>query len=374
MNKEIRAYFEPAVSNWTYLNAAACGLSPQFSKTGCDTWWDDKLSNGSVNYHAWEDESKKIKAKFAQLINAHPEEIACVMNTSEGLNFAINGINFQKGDNVVVNKYDFPSNFLPWLALKKKGVEVRMVDVVDNRIPVESFEEKIDESTKALSISTVQFKNGFRCDLNAIGKLCKEYNTYFVVDAIQSLGAVEMDVKKYGIDMLCTSCYKWLLGCDGVGFFFCDNNIIDEISTTNIGWMSTPDPWSFPTELEVMDTAQKFESGTLPWALLYSMGPVFDFFLDVTVKNITEHIFGLLDYLVEKLEPLDVEIVSSLQKDERSGIFTFDVRDRETLAEVYQKKKVRISVRDGIRVSPHVYNTTEDIDRLVSILKGFLGD
>jgi cysteine desulfurase/selenocysteine lyase len=372
-NQEIRAYFEPAVSNWTYLNAAACGLSPQFSKTGSEKWWNDKLTNGSVNYHTWEDDALEIKAKFGKLINAEKEEIACVMNTSEGLNFAINGMDFGKGDNVIVNKYDFPSNFLPWLALKQKGVEVRLMEVIDNRIPVESIQEKIDENTRAISISSVQFKNGFRSDLKAIGEVCKEYNAYFVVDAIQSLGALEMDVKRYGIDILCTSSYKWLLGPDGVGFLYCSKDIMDEISTTNIGWMSTPDPWSFPTELELMETAQKFESGTLPWALLYSMDPILDFFHRVQVKNITEHVFGLLDYLIEELEALHVDIVSSLRENERSCILVFDVRNREKLAELYQSRKVRISLRDGIRVAPHIYNNEEDITRLVSILKEFLG-
>jgi selenocysteine lyase/cysteine desulfurase len=374
MNKisEMRAEFEPAVSTWTYLNAAACGLTPQFARTSMEQWWDDKLTNGSVHYHEWEEDALSTKQKFATLIHASQDEIAYTMNTSEGLNFAINGIQFKKGDNVVVNKYDFPSNFLPWLALKQKGVEVRCMEITDRRIPLENIESLIDERTKAVSISSVQFKTGFRCDLQGIGTLCKEHGIYFVVDAIQSLGALEMDVKKYNIDILCTSCYKWLLGPDGIGFLYCDEEVVDEIATTNIGWMSTPDPWSFPTELELMKSAQKFESGTLPWALIYAVDPILDMFNSIGVHIITDHIFRLLDHLIAELESRDMNILSPLKKDERSGIFIFDIDQRDALAEYYQAHNIRISVRDGIRVSPHLYNNLEDVDILLSHLDQFM--
>lgn len=373
MNEKIRNQFEPAVSNWTYLNAAACGLSPQFSREAMERWWEDKLCNGSVNYNVWEEDAVKTKAKFGKLINAKQDEIAYTMNTSEGLNRIIQGIPFTRGDNIVVNKYDFPSNFLPWLPLKEKGVDIRIMDVVDNRIPVESIEDLVDDNTRAVSISSVQFKTGFRCDLESIGKICREHGAYFVVDAVQSLGALEMDVKKYNIDVLCTSCYKWLLGPDGIGFLYCSEDCIDEIATTNIGWTSTPDPWSFPTDLTLVRTAQKFESGTLPWSLIYSVGAILDFFNETGVNNVTEHIFRLIDYLIEELERLQVHITSPLQKNERSTILVFDVKKREELAELYQDYSVRISVRDGIRVSPHVYNRIEDIQILVDILTEFLG-
>jgi len=368
----LRKEFEPAISNWTYLNAAACGLTPQFAQKAMNTWWEDKLSHGSVHYHTWEEDALKTKEKFATLIHASRDEIAYMMNTSEGLNFAINGMSFEKGDNVVVNKYDFPSNFLPWLALEQKGVEVRCLEVINNRIPLHHFESVIDEHTKAVSISSVQFKSGFRSDLQGIGRLCEEHGCYFVVDAIQSLGALEMDVKKYNIDILATSCYKWLLGPDGVGFLYCNDDIIDNIATTNIGWMSTPDPWSFPTELSLMNTAQKFESGTLPWSLIYAIDPILDMFNDLGVPVITAYIFHLLDYLITELQSLDVNIISPLEPEERSGILIFDVQGRDELAARYQKNNVRISVRDGIRVSPHLYNTTEDIDVLLEHLTEFL--
>jgi cysteine desulfurase/selenocysteine lyase len=371
--QEIRTEFEPAVSRWTYLNAAACGLTPCFAREAMNTWWEDKLQNGSVHYHTWEDFARRTKGKFGKLINARSEELAYMMNTSEGLNLIINGIDFKKGDNVVVNRYDFPSNYLPWLNLQASGVEVRCVDVAENRIPVESVESLVDRNTRAVSLSSVQFKSGFRCNLKEIGTICKENESFFVVDAVQSLGAYEMDVKKYGIDALCTSCYKWLLGPDGIGFLYCSEDIVDEIATTNIGWMSTPDPWSFPAELELERTSQKFESGTLPWPLIYSIDPIFDFFNDITVRTVQNHISSLLDYLIEELTRLNVKIISPLQQDERSGILTFDVRKREKLAAIYQNEKVRISVRDGIRVSPHIYNTISDMQKLIAILEKFLG-
>lgn len=370
--KEIRNEFKPAINNWTYLNAAACGLTPKFAKEATDKWWEDKLTNGSVNYHTWEENAEKTRKKFGKLINASEREIAYTMNTSQAINIAVNGIDFKKGDNVIANRLDFPSIYLPWLTVKNKGVEIRCVKIENNRIPVENIEKLIDEHTKVISISSVQFKTGFRCDLEEIGKICKENGIYFVVDAIQSLGAIEMDVKKYNIDLLATACYKWLLGPDGIGFLYCNKDIQEDIAATNIGWMSTTDPWSFPTKIDLHPSAKKFESGTLPWPLIYSMDAIFDFFNEISVKKVQSHIFNLLDYLIEELQKLDVQIISPLNKDERSGILTFDVKNRDKLAEIYQNNKVRISVRDGIRVSPHIYNTTEDIDRLVSILKKFL--
>jgi len=370
--KEIRNEFKPAINDWRYLNAAACGLTPRFAKKATDKWWEDKLTNGSVHYPVWEENAEKTREKFGKLIKAKGEEIAYVMNTSQAINIAVNGIDFKKGDNVIANRLDFPSIYLPWLTLKNKGVKIKSVKGENNRIPVENIEKLIDEHTKAFAISSVQFKNGFRCDLKEIGKICKEKGIYFIVDAIQSLGVIEMDVKKYNIDMLATSCYKWLLGPDGIGFLYCNKDIQDEITSTNIGWMSTADPWSFPTEINLHPSAKKFESGTLPWPLIYSIDSILDFFNEITVKKIHAHVFNLLDHLIEELQKLNVKIVSPLNESERSGILTFDVKNRDTLAEIYQNNKVRISIRDGIRVSPHIYNTMKDIDALVTILKKFL--
>jgi len=370
--EKIKNEFEPVVSNWIYLNAAACGLTPKFAKEAADRWWEDKLTDGSVHFHDWEKNADKTRENFGKLINAKGEEIAYSMSASQSINIATNGIDFKRGDNVIVNTLEFPSNFYPWIALRDKGVEVRYVETEKNRIPVENIEKLIDGHTKALSISSVQFRDGFKADLEKIGKISREKDVYFVVDAIQSLGVIEMDVKKYNIDMLATSCYKWLLGPDGIGFFYCDKDIQDEIASTDIGWMSTTDPWDFSTELDFHPSAKKFESGTPPWVLIYSVDSILDFFHEITVKKIHNHVFGLLDHLIEELQELNATIVSSLNIDERSGILTFDVKNRDKLAEIYQNNKVRVSVRDGIRVSPHIYNTTEDIDRLVSILKKFL--
>jgi cysteine desulfurase/selenocysteine lyase len=334
----------------------------------------DKLTNGSVNYHTWEENAERTRAKCARFINAEPEEIAFVMNASQGISFALNGIDFQEGENVIVHREDFPSIYLPWLSLKERGVEIRCVETDDGRIPYENIAKLFDDRTRAVAISSVQFKTGFLCDLESLGNLCRENGAYFIVDAIQSLGFIKMDVKQYNIDLLSTSCYKWLLSPDGIGFFFCRKEILDEINTSNIGWMSTVDPWSFPTELELHPSAKKFEAGTLPWPQIYSFDTILDFIDDVTVDRIKKHVFGLHDYLIEELKRLGIRIVSSLKKNERSGIIVFDAKDNKRLAEVFQANKVRISLRDGIRVAPHIYNNKDDIERLLGILKSFLKD
>ncbi|MBU7033419.1 MAG: aminotransferase class V-fold PLP-dependent enzyme [Theionarchaea archaeon] len=357
---EVRTEFEPAVSNWVYLNAAACGLTPRCAKQASDMWWNDKFTDGSVHFHDWEMQADQTRENFGKLINAKGEEIAYVMNTSQGINIATNGISFKKGDNIIINELEFPSNFYPWLALKEKGVEIRCIQIEHDRIPVENIESLIDENTRVISISSVQFRDGFRADLHRIGNLCEEHDIYFVVDAIQSLGVLEMDVKRDNIDMMATSCYKWLLGPDGIGFFYCNEEIQEEIASTNIGWMSTSDPWNFSTDLDFHPSAKKFEAGTPPWTLIYSVNAIFD------------HVFDLLDYLIEELQELNVEIKSSLKDKERSGILTFDINGRENLAELYQKNHVRISVRDGIRVAPHMYNNMEDMGKLIQILKEFI--
>jgi selenocysteine lyase/cysteine desulfurase len=176
------------------------------------------------------------------------------------------------------------------------------------------------------------------------------------------------------IDLLSTSCYKWLLIPDGIEFFYCRNEILDEIKTSNIGWMSTVDPWSFPTELELHPSTKTFEAGTLPWPQIYSFDSILDFIDVVTVYRIQKHVLGLHDYLVEELKRLGILIVTSLTEDERSGIIVFDAKNNERLAEIFQANRVRISLRDGIRLAPHIYNNRDDIDRLLGILKNFLKD
>ena len=152
----------------------------------------------------------RIRLVLGTLINAKADEIAFTKNTSEGISFVANGLTWQSGDNVVITNVEFPANVYPWEALRAHGVQVRMVLEEDGRIPLERMIEAIDNRTRVVSISSVQFASGYRTDLATLGEYCQSKGVFFCVDAIQSLGAFPIEVKAMNIDFLAADGHKWL--------------------------------------------------------------------------------------------------------------------------------------------------------------------
>jgi len=312
------------------------------------------------------------RARIARLINAEVDEIAFVKNTTQGILIAANGIDWREGDNVVTANVEFPANVYPWLNLARRGVTTKFVREKDARIPLEDIESMIDHRTRAISISFVEFASGFRNDLEAIGQICQEKGIFFIVDAIQGLGALDIDVKKCKIHIMSSDGHKWLMGPEGAGCFYCSKEVLDKLIPNNVGWNSVINASAYlDYDLVLRPDAQRFEEGSLNVMGIYALGAAAGMILEIGIQNIEARVLALTDLMIEKLKEKRYQIVSSLIPKERSGIVCFRSH-RYSSAELCQRlvaNRIIVSDRAGsVRVSPHFYNSEEEIERMIAML------
>ena len=334
---------------------------------------NDATINGAVNVDAWVETAEACRSLAAQLINADTSEIAFMKNTTQGILIAANGIDWHQGDNVVTTAVEFPANVYPWWSLKERyGVETRMVPQKEGRIHIEDIIAAIDENTRAITISHVEFASGFRNDIKAIGEICHERDIWFVVDAIQSLGAIEVDVKSSYVDILAADGHKWLLAPEGAAIFYCANDKLEKLINTNIGWASVVNPRDFLNyDLTQKPDATRFEEGSYNSVGLYGLKAAIELLLDVGISNIKTHILQITENLIDGLETKGYRVITPTLNSERAGIVVFE-SDRHTPEELFEmlnKKNIITAERgSGLRVSPHFYNTESEIKRLLDVL------
>jgi cysteine desulfurase / selenocysteine lyase len=317
----------------------------------------------------------RVRKLAASLLNCYPEEIAFVKNTSEGLNFVANGLQFSKGDNIVTTGVEFPANIYPWMRLRSHGVRLKMVPEDKGRIPLERLVELIDDRTRLVTVSSVQFASGFRTDLAALGNACQERGVLLCVDAIQSLGCQPMDVRAMKIDFLSADGHKWLLGPEGAGLFYCRHELLGLLQPSTVGWLSVKNVENFSDySLDYRDDARRFDSGSYNLAGLWGLGASIEWLLEIGTDAIWNRVRLLTDRLVEGVRGKGYRVVSSREASEASGIVAFvsDVHDHNRIVNhLRQEHRTVIAARLGrLRVSPHFYNTEEEIDQLIEYLPG----
>ncbi len=333
----------------------------------------DLLNHGLVHYEKWGNRTKKVRQLAAQLINAEADEIAFAPNTSSGLSFVANGIDWQAGDNIITADCEFPANIVPWKRISREfGVELRMARERDGRLETEEILSLIDSRTRAVSLSFVEFASGFRNDLATIGRHCRERGVLFVVDAIQGLGALKLDVKACSIDALSADAHKFLLGPDGVAMFYVSRQAMERIKPTVVGWTSLAKPFDFSSQDQLYSpSAQRFEPGALNTAGIVGLGASIEMFLSLGMERIESHVLGLGDYLSERLNERGYQVVSSRRAGETSAVVCcrHDKFSADHLYRILNDRRIITTPRLGrLRISPHLYNTREEIDQLIESL------
>src|SRR5262249_19695225 len=200
---------------------------------------DDVRDNGRNNYSAWcRYSEEQIKARVARLIGARPSEIAFVKNTTEGLVTVANGIDWREGDNVILPRFEYPSNVYCWMRLARFGVSIRWVEPQEGCIPIEAIAEAIDARTRLVSLSAVQFSNGFRHHLAATAELGPKRGVLRSLDAIQWIGALALNLSELAVDFLAFGGHKWVLAPIGTGIFYCNINALDRLPPPHVGYHS----------------------------------------------------------------------------------------------------------------------------------------
>ena len=335
---------------------------------------NDATHYGTAHYETWIGEISRARKNFARLINARSDEVAFVKNTSEGLAIVANGLDWKLGDNVVIPDIEFPANVYPWWNLKRMGVETRMVRSVEGRILFDDLVRQVDARTRLISISSVECNSGFRCNLNRIGAFCKDKGILFCVDAIQSLGILPMDVKRDHIDFLSADGHKWMLSVEGLGGFYISKEVLEKVYPVTVGWGNMVNATDFMNyEFNFKPNAQRFEEGSLNTMSIHAFGAALDLLLETGIENIENRVMALGDSIIEQLNQRGLRIFSSTHQEERSGNISFEMnQDTSQLYEWMLKNKVKLTVRDGlVRVSPHFYNSEDEVSRFFDQLDEF---
>lgn len=314
---------------------------------------------------------ERLKSLLSQLLGGTAEEYAVMPNTATGLGIVANGLDWQPGDNVVVPDEEYPANVYPWLNLRERGVEVRRVPLDGKRVDPARVADLVDGRTRVLAVSHVEYLSGFRNDLNALSRIAHDRGALFVVDAIQSAGVLPLHVEQNGIDVMAAGGYKWLLGPIGTGFAYYRRSVWERIRPVLPGARSSVGgPGDFRGEFALLNTAQRYETGCMPFSLLYGWTAGLEMLLEAGVDNIAGHVLSLTDRLIQGIRARGWKIHSPVDRlEERSGIVSFTAGSQQANDDLerrlYDQKIIVARRGGGIRVSPHFYNTPDDIDRLL---------
>jgi cysteine desulfurase/selenocysteine lyase len=362
----------PVTHRWAFFDHAAVAPLTLRAQQAMSEWAADLAENGLVNERRWLERVETIRRHAARLLNADPLDIAFVKNTSEGIGIVAEGFPWQAGDKVVIAEEEYPANVYPWLNLADRGVEVRRVPSHDGRILVDDIRAAMNGRTRILSLSFVEFASGFRNDLDVLGQLCRERGVLFFVDAIQGLGVFPIDVQRTPIDFVAADGHKWLLGPEGAGIFWARPELVNRLHAVGVGWNSVVGARDFSRiDFTLKPHAGRYESGSLNVAGITTLGASLELLLEIGIAAAGERILELTDYLCTAVERVDLKVFSSRQPGERSGIVSLRVPgDLRELVRRAREQGIVVNRRAGrLRVSPHCYNSHEEIDRLVELLK-----
>ena len=363
----------PVTERWAFMDHAAVAPLPAPAVAALAEYADDLARNGIASVGRWVSRVRQVRALAARLHNADADEVAFIKNTSEGIDWVAEGFPWKAGDNVVLAAEEYPSNQYPWMNQAHRGVEVRAIASRGSRIAIDDIRAAIDARTRIVSLSFVEFASGFRNDLDAIGSLCRERGAYFVVDAIQGLGVYSLDVKKSPVDFLAADSHKWLLGPEGIGIFWIRKDLIDLLHPIGVGWNSVVDPYNFAKiDFRLKPSAARWEGGAPNVGGITAMGASLDMLLNAGIEQVRERVEFVTDYLCERAPQSGLEVFSSRAPGEKSGIVSLRTpgRDPDELMKRCRAAGIVVNNRMGrLRLSPHAYNTPDEIDRFLQCVK-----
>ncbi len=379
----MKSYFQ-LDENIIHLNHAAVAPWPVVTRDAVIAFANENTTIGSQRYDCWLQTEQQLKHRLALLINAQStDEIAILKNTSEGLSLIAQGLRFNAGDNIVIPAEEFPSNKIVWQALETRGVEVRLVPIQDKDEPELALINAMDEQTRLLSCSSVQFARGLVLDLTVIGKACKQHDVLFCVDAIQSLGAMVFDAQACFADFVVADGHKWMCGPEGTALFYCRKEVQDRLQLTQFGWHMLKDAFDFspknetqPLQQKIVTGAQRFESGSPNMTGITALHASLGMLLEIGINKVQSRVIENNDYLLNQLASLaDINILSPTVPGRYAGIVTFQKLnvDNIKLYQHLQSNNVLCAYRgDGIRFSPHFHTETKVLDKALKLVNNFI--
>ncbi|MDF1538147.1 MAG: aminotransferase class V-fold PLP-dependent enzyme [Candidatus Thorarchaeota archaeon] len=360
----------PTLADMTYLNNAATGIPPQVTIAAMKEYLDNKIK-AKGSFEKTLESFKEIKSNLANLLGGESANYGFAPNTSGGLNIFAHGIDYPRGSNIVICDLEFPANYIPWQnAARMYGVELRVVESEKGLVSHDSFVEKIDENTRVVAVSMVQFASGFRVDISRLAKAAHEKGAYLVADIIQAAGWQDIDLPKMDVDFAAAQAAKWLIGPIGAGFVYVKKEMIPEINSRFLGWWSVENMNEFGySERTPASDASKFEAGSPAMIAYVGFKESLKVLLEIPSQDRERAALDNADYLRQRLAEIGVEYYE-FPDENRSATVSCTPDNVEELNKDLYKNNILCSVRNGrLRVSPHYYNSREEIDRLIEKMR-----
>lgn len=391
---EARGLFR-ATKTKTFLDAACCSIIPQPAEDALRDFLDNAAlcpeSSSSAHHIAMDQRRVEPLTEAARLLNADLDEVALVESTTYGLNVAAQCLELPEGSTVLTADLEFLQVAIPWVMQQDRGITVKVVPSTDGRVEASDFAAAIDDSTRMIVISSVEWCNGWRIDLDAFSSLCREHDLYFVVDAVHHLGICELDVRRQHIDLLTCGGHKWLNAPFGCGILYINRELLPKIQPRSWGYLNLEDPeggWATyfgtPSISPVADwrfkpSAKRFEvGGTSNYPGAIALGESLKIVNALGISTIAEHSFRLTEYLMDELEKVGATLITHRDPEHRSGIVVFrfheSLEEENRLLDRLHEAGVYVALRftsdvGGIRVSCHYFNDESDIDHLIRELR-----
>ena len=381
--QDIRQLFFPVTRHCIYLNHASNGPLPRPVARSLHEYIDDRSAFASLHSERWQMHEQGAHRRLANMISARPDQIAFTASTGDGLTMVAQGLPWQEGDAIITAEGEFPSNIYPWLNLQERGVRVHLAEARNHRIPPEAVFERIDEHTRLVSLSLVEFSTGYRNDIAAIARYCHERGILCGIDAMQALGALDIDVQALGVDFLASAAHKWLLGTQTTGILYVADDLLTRLHLPRRSWFSVAEPFDFFNYEQALKTgAERFEHSSPNSTAIIGLDAALGVFeaLDGGMQAVEARILGLTQHAIAGLERLGYPVVSPQGPGERSGIVCFTPhpqrqdRTPQQMVDDLAARNIAAAARGTvIRISPHFYNTIEEIDTLLNVLEEMKG-
>jgi selenocysteine lyase/cysteine desulfurase len=365
----------PILEQGLYFNHAAVGPWPRCTAEAVKRFADENMLQGSAAYREWIACGNELRQGLVELTGAgSADDIALLKNTTEGICTVAYGLDWRSGDNVVLPRGEFPSNRLPWLAQAASGVEIREVDIRSAGHAETALIDAMDHNTRLLTVSAVQWNDGFRLDLPVLGEACQRRGVLFFVDAIQQLGALPLDVEACRIDFLAADAHKWLLSPEGIAVFYCRDAARPQLRLLQQGWHMFEHPWIFERDdWTPAPGARRFEAGSPNSVGQAALNASVRLLLDHGMAKVGSRVLANTEFLLHHLDELPgIRINSPLTAERRSGIVNFS---HQALPVIHLHRELVLAdvstvIRGGaIRLSPHFYQGEKELAEFMKILR-----
>ncbi|NBB73646.1 MAG: aminotransferase class V-fold PLP-dependent enzyme [Bacteroidetes bacterium] len=375
-HSELRQHF-PHAEHELYVNHAATSPLSRPVMDAIDAYLGERhgARPGAPidNFEAFMPILAEARERAGTVLGTTAERVAFMPNTSAALNVLAEGLDWQPGDRIALPGCEFPTNVYPFLNLEDRGVAVDFIPHEEGTFTLEAIEETLTPDTRLLSLSWVQFLSGFRADLDAVGALCDAHDVLFCVDAIQGLGALELDVEAAGIDFLACGGHKWLMATQGIGLLYCTEALQDRIRPP-AGWLHGPVDWEHLDDYELAfhPEARRYEIGTRNNVGIAALHAALGLYLDAGPAWCEQQVRARADQLAEGLRALGFARYGSSDPAHSAGIVTIRTEAPDTLFDHLQAHDITAALRNRlVRFAPTYYNTPGEMERILTVVEAF---